>query len=164
MDIIWRYWLGLTYGIQFICKGGLFSTISDRGSPFTSHFWRSLQRTLGTRVDLSTIFHLQTNSQSEMTMQVLQFMLWACVIYYGGHQDQFFPLAQFSFYNNFYFSIQIELFEAFYVKRCRYRISQFDAFKARPQGMDMFRDSLDKVKLFNKWPYTAQSKQKCYMN
>ena len=33
------------------------SIISDRGSQFTSSFWRSFQRELGTRVDLTTAFH-----------------------------------------------------------------------------------------------------------
>lgn len=33
--------------------------VSDRGPPqFTTHFWRSFQTTLGTRLDLSTAFHL----------------------------------------------------------------------------------------------------------
>lgn len=40
------------------------SIISDRGTQFTSNFWRTLQVELGTRLDLSTAFHLQTDGQS----------------------------------------------------------------------------------------------------
>ena len=35
------------------------SIISDRGTQFTSHFWRSMQKELGTQVDLITTFHLR---------------------------------------------------------------------------------------------------------
>ena len=44
------------------------SIISDRGTQFTSHFWHSMQKELGTRVDLSTAFHPQTDGQSERTI------------------------------------------------------------------------------------------------
>ncbi|XP_069144625.1 uncharacterized protein [Solanum lycopersicum] len=52
------------------------------------------KKELGTRVDLSTAFHPQTDGQSERTIQVLEDMLRACVIDFGGQWDQFLPLAQ----------------------------------------------------------------------
>ena len=61
------------------------SIISDRGTQFTSKFWRTLHVELGTRLDLSTAFHPQTDGQSERTIQVLEDMLRACVIEFGGH-------------------------------------------------------------------------------
>lgn len=41
------------------------SIVSDRDSRFTSSFWRSLQRELGTQLKLSTVYHPQTDGQSE---------------------------------------------------------------------------------------------------
>jgi len=60
------------------------SIISDRGSQFTSRFWRSFQEDLGTRADLSTAFHPQTDGQSERTIQILEDMLRACILDFGG--------------------------------------------------------------------------------
>ncbi|XP_069154563.1 uncharacterized protein [Solanum lycopersicum] len=88
------------------------SIISDRGTQFTSHFWRCMQKELGTRVDLNTAFHPQTDGQSERTIQVLEDMLRACVIDFGGHWDQFLPLAEFTYNNNYHSSIEMAPFEA----------------------------------------------------
>ena len=41
------------------------SIISDRGSQFTSQFWRAFQEALGTRLDLSMAFHPQMDGQSK---------------------------------------------------------------------------------------------------
>ncbi|GJY20587.1 putative reverse transcriptase domain-containing protein [Tanacetum coccineum] len=40
------------------------SIISDRDSRFTSRFWQSMQEALGTRLDMSTAYHPQTDGQS----------------------------------------------------------------------------------------------------
>ena len=37
------------------------SIISDRGSQFTSHFWRSFQEVMGTQLYFSSAFHPQTD-------------------------------------------------------------------------------------------------------
>ncbi|KAH0692437.1 hypothetical protein KY285_019534 [Solanum tuberosum] len=42
------------------------SIISDRGPQFTSHFWKSFQKGLGTQVNLSTTFHPQTDGQASV--------------------------------------------------------------------------------------------------
>ncbi|GKB02392.1 putative reverse transcriptase domain-containing protein, partial [Tanacetum coccineum] len=54
------------------------SIICDRDSRFTSNFWRSLQKALGTILDMSTAYHLETDGQSERTIQTLEDMLRAC--------------------------------------------------------------------------------------
>ncbi|GJR91839.1 putative reverse transcriptase domain-containing protein [Tanacetum coccineum] len=47
---------------------------------FASNFWRSLQKALGTNLDMSTVYHPQTDGQSERTIQTLEDKLHACVI------------------------------------------------------------------------------------
>ncbi|GKD11910.1 putative reverse transcriptase domain-containing protein [Tanacetum coccineum] len=46
------------------------SIICDRDPRFASNFWRSLQKALGTSLDMSTVYHPQTNEQSERTIQI----------------------------------------------------------------------------------------------
>ncbi|GJU11752.1 putative reverse transcriptase domain-containing protein [Tanacetum coccineum] len=59
------------------------SIISDRDSKFTSHFWQSLNKALGTQLDMSTAYHPQTDGQSKRTIQTLEDILRACVIDFG---------------------------------------------------------------------------------
>nr|GEY59504.1 putative reverse transcriptase domain-containing protein [Tanacetum cinerariifolium] len=56
------------------------SIISDRDEKFTSHFLKSQNKALGTRLDISTAYHPQTDGQSERTIQTLEDMLRACVL------------------------------------------------------------------------------------
>ncbi|GJZ45545.1 reverse transcriptase domain-containing protein [Tanacetum coccineum] len=65
------------------------SIISDRDSRFISHFRKSLQKALGTQLDVSIVYHLQTDGQSKRTIQTLEDMLRACVIDLGNGWDRF---------------------------------------------------------------------------
>ncbi|XP_069150238.1 uncharacterized protein [Solanum lycopersicum] len=69
----------MTYNAEMLAKlyiseivrlhGVSLSIISDRGTQFTSKFWRTLHAELGTRLDLSTAFNPQTDGLSERTIQ-----------------------------------------------------------------------------------------------
>ena len=56
------------------------SIISDKDPRFTTHFWKSFQKAMGTQLMMSTTFHPQTDGQLEMTIQVLEDMLRAFVL------------------------------------------------------------------------------------
>ena len=56
------------------------SIISHIDLRFTARFWKSFQRAMGTQLMMSTAFHPQTDCQSEMTIQVLEEMMRACVL------------------------------------------------------------------------------------
>ncbi|GJW65386.1 putative reverse transcriptase domain-containing protein [Tanacetum coccineum] len=74
--------------------GVLIPIISDHDSRFTSRFWQSMQEALGTRLDMSTTYHPQTDGQSERNIQTLEDMLRACVLDFGGSWDVHLPLAE----------------------------------------------------------------------
>ena len=56
------------------------SSISDRDPRFTSRLWPSLQQTMGTKLNLRTTFHPQTDGQSERTIQTLEDLLRSYVL------------------------------------------------------------------------------------
>nr|GEY59077.1 reverse transcriptase domain-containing protein [Tanacetum cinerariifolium] len=54
---------------EIICKYEVpVSIISDQDPRFASRFWKSLQKSLGTNLDMSTAYHPETDVQSERTM------------------------------------------------------------------------------------------------
>nr|GEV66022.1 putative reverse transcriptase domain-containing protein [Tanacetum cinerariifolium] len=60
------------------------SIISDKDSLFTSRFWKTLQEALGTKLNMSTAYHPETDGQNERTIQTLEDLLRACVIDFGN--------------------------------------------------------------------------------
>ncbi|GJV88253.1 putative reverse transcriptase domain-containing protein [Tanacetum coccineum] len=86
--------------------------ILDRDNHFTSRFWKSLQKALGTNLDMSTAYHPQTDGQSERTIQTLGYMLRACVIDFGSSWDRHLPLVKFSYNNSYHTSIKDAPYEA----------------------------------------------------
>ncbi|GJS11273.1 putative reverse transcriptase domain-containing protein [Tanacetum coccineum] len=95
------------------------SIICDRDGRFTSNFWRSFQKALGTDISMSTAYHPETDGQSERTIQTLEDMLRACVIDFGKGWVKHFPLAEFSYNNSYHASIKAAPYEAFYGQKCR---------------------------------------------
>ncbi|GKB40616.1 putative reverse transcriptase domain-containing protein [Tanacetum coccineum] len=69
---------------EVVSRHGVPVSISNRDSRFTSHFWQSLQKVLGTCLDMNMAYHPQTNGQSERTIQTLEDILRACVIDFGN--------------------------------------------------------------------------------
>ncbi|GKA53094.1 putative reverse transcriptase domain-containing protein [Tanacetum coccineum] len=91
--------------------------IYDRDPRFASNFWRSLQKALGTNLDMSTVYHPQTDGQSERTIQTLEDMLRACVIDFGNGWVRHLPLVEFSYNNSYHASIKAAPFEALYGRK-----------------------------------------------
>ncbi|GJX73867.1 putative reverse transcriptase domain-containing protein [Tanacetum coccineum] len=92
----------------------LVSIICDRDGRFTSNFWKSLQKALGTDISMSTAYHPETDGQSERTIQTLEDMLRACVIDFGKGWVKHLPLVEFSYNNSYHASIKAAPYEALY--------------------------------------------------
>ncbi|GJX06349.1 putative reverse transcriptase domain-containing protein [Tanacetum coccineum] len=61
---------------RIVARHGIPATIiCDRDGRFTSNFWRSFQKALGTDICMSDAHHPKTDSQSERTIQTLKDML-----------------------------------------------------------------------------------------
>ena len=73
--------------------------VSDRDSRFTSLFWKSLFKCLGTQLKMSTAFHPETDGQTERNNRTLEQMLRIFVNYKQNDWDQHLAAAEFA-YNN----------------------------------------------------------------
>ncbi|GJV12211.1 putative reverse transcriptase domain-containing protein, partial [Tanacetum coccineum] len=95
------------------------SIICDRDGRFTSNFWKSFQKALGTDISMSTAYHPETDGQSERTILTLEDMLRACVINFGKSWVKHLPLVEFSYNNSYHASIKAAPYEALYGRKCR---------------------------------------------
>nr|GFC28437.1 retrotransposon protein, putative, Ty3-gypsy subclass [Tanacetum cinerariifolium] len=110
----------LTCAKEVVAKHGIpISIICDRDPRFASKFRRTLQKALGTILDMSTAYHPETDGQSKRTIQTLKDMLRACVIDFGKGWVNHLPLVEFSYNNSYHASIKAAPFEALYGRNCR---------------------------------------------
>ncbi|GKB01940.1 putative reverse transcriptase domain-containing protein [Tanacetum coccineum] len=82
------------------------------------------ENALGTNLDMSTAYHLQTDGQSERTIQTIEDMLRACAIDFVKGWVNHLPLVEFSYNNSYHASIKAAPFEALYGRKCRLLIKQ----------------------------------------
>ncbi|GJZ69366.1 putative reverse transcriptase domain-containing protein [Tanacetum coccineum] len=107
MEILTRLYIK-----EIVSRHGVpISIISDHDSRFTSRFWQLMQSALGTQLDMSTVYHPQTDGQSERTIQTLKDMLRSCVIDFGKGWERHLPLVEFSYNNSYPASIKAAPFE-----------------------------------------------------
>nr|GEU83403.1 putative reverse transcriptase domain, ribonuclease H-like domain, aspartic peptidase domain protein [Tanacetum cinerariifolium] len=112
--------------------------ICDRDGRFTSNFWKSFQKALGTDICISTAYHPETENQSERTIQTLEDMLRACVIDFGKGWVKHLPLAEFSYKNSYHTSIKAAPYEALYGRKCRSPVCRVEGY-GYAQGLTLER-------------------------
>jgi hypothetical protein len=97
--------------------------ISDRGSVFTGRFWTSFQEALGTQLNFSTTYHLETDRQTERMNQTLEDRLRMYVMDQQKRWEEFLPLVEFAYNNSYQSTIKMAPFEFLYGRPCRTPLS-----------------------------------------
>ncbi|XP_066165906.1 uncharacterized protein [Oryza sativa Japonica Group] len=151
------------YLSRIMCLHGVPKKIvSDRGSQFTSKFWQKLQEELGTRLNFSTAYHPQTDGQTERVNQILEDMLRACALDFGGAWDKSLPYAEFSYNNSYQSSLQMAPFEALYGRKCRTPLFWDQTGERQLFGTEVLTEAEEKVRTVRERLRIAQSRQKSY--
>ena len=132
--------------------------VSDRDTRFISQFWKSLHKTLGTKLNFSTAFHPQTDGQSERTIQILEDMLRTCILDMKSLWDEHLPLIEFAYNNSYQASIGMAPYEALYGRRCRSPIHWDEVGERRILGPELVQQAVEKIQLIKERLRTAQSR------
>ncbi|GJX79564.1 putative reverse transcriptase domain-containing protein, partial [Tanacetum coccineum] len=138
------------------------SIIFDRDGKFTSHFWKSLNKALGTRLDMSTAYHSETDGQSERTIQTLEDMLRACVLDFGKGWDRHLPLVEFSYNNSYHTSIKAAPFEALYGRKYRSPICWAEVGDSQLTGPEIIHETIEKIVQIKSRIQADRDRQKSY--
>ncbi|GJT16912.1 putative reverse transcriptase domain-containing protein [Tanacetum coccineum] len=140
------------------------SIISDRDGRFTSLFWKALNKALGTRLDMSTAYHPETDGQSERTIQTLKDMLRAWVLDFGKNWDRHLPLVEFFYNNSYHTSIKAAPFEALYGRKCRSPVCWAEVGDAQLTGPAIIHETTEKIVQIKSRIQAAYDRQKSYAN
>ncbi|GJY82792.1 putative reverse transcriptase domain-containing protein [Tanacetum coccineum] len=134
----------------------------DRDPRFASNLWRSLQKTLGTNLDMSTAYHPQTDVQSERTIQTLKDMLLACAIDFGKCWVNHLLLVEFSYNNSYHASIKAAPFEALYGRKCRSPVCWAEVGQVQLTGPEIVQETTEKIIQIKQRTQAARDRQKSY--
>ncbi|GKB43007.1 putative reverse transcriptase domain-containing protein [Tanacetum coccineum] len=140
------------------------SIIFDHDGRFMSLFWQALYKALGTQLDMSTAYHLETDGQSERTIQTLEDMLRACVLDFGKNWDRHLPLVEFSYNNSYHTSIKAAPFEALYGRKCRSPVCWAEVGDAQLTGPAIIHETTEKIVQIKSRIQAARDRQKSYAN
>nr|GEZ14544.1 putative reverse transcriptase domain-containing protein [Tanacetum cinerariifolium] len=113
------------------------SIISDHDGRFASHLWQALQKALGTKLNMSTTYHPETDGQSERTFRTLEDM----------------------FYHK---SIKCAPFEALYGCKCRSLVIWTEIGESQLIGPKIVQETIEKIVQIKERLKTARSRQKSY--
>ncbi|KAL4028878.1 hypothetical protein IC575_012090 [Cucumis melo] len=117
---------------------------------------------MGTRLDFSIAFHLQTDGQTERLNQVLEDMLQACALEFSGSWDSHLHLMEFAYNNSFQATIGMASFEALYGKCCRSPICWDEVGEQRLMGPKLVQSTNEGIQNIRSRMQTAHSRQKSY--
>ena len=101
------------------------SIILDCGTLFLIHICNLFQKGLGTKVNVNTTFHPQTDGQAEQTILIERYAK-GFVINFNGSWVDHLPLIEFAYSNSYHSGIGMAPFEVFYGRRCRFPIGWFE--------------------------------------
>ncbi|GKE39464.1 putative reverse transcriptase domain-containing protein [Tanacetum coccineum] len=138
------------------------SIICDHDPRFTLNFWRSLQKALGTNLDMSTAYHPQIDGQSERTIQTLEDMLCACAIDFRKGWVNHLPLVEFSYNNSYHASIKVAPFEALYGRKCRSPVCWAEVGQVQLTGPEIVQETTEKIIQIKQRMQVARDRQKSY--
>ncbi|GJY41979.1 putative reverse transcriptase domain-containing protein [Tanacetum coccineum] len=129
----------------------------------TRHYLKeSLNKALGTRLDMSIAYHPETGGQSERTIQMLEDMLHAYVLDFGKGWDRHLPLVEFSYNNSYHTSIKAASFEALYGRKCRSHICWAEVGDSQLTGPEIIHETTEKIVQIKSRIQAAHDHQKSY--
>nr|GEU43802.1 reverse transcriptase domain-containing protein [Tanacetum cinerariifolium] len=170
---IWRLYmendpmekLARLYLKEVVTRHGIpVSIICNRNPRFTSKFWRSFQKAIGTQLDMSTVYHPQTDGQSERTIQTLEDMLHAYVIDFKNGWEIHLPLVEFSYNNSYHASIEAAPFEVFYGQKCRSPVCWAEVEDTQLNGPKLIHETTEKIVQIKQRIQAAHDRQKSYVD
>ena len=138
--------------------------VSDRDAKFTSNFWTSLFKGIGTQLNFSTAYHPETDGQTERVNQVIEDILQAYCNREPKAWFYYLPLVEVAYNSSYHRSIGMSPFKALYDQDCITPLSWFDPTIRVEASLQMLEEMEEQTRLIRKEIKAAQDHQKKYAN
>lgn len=155
------------YRAVFRYHGSPVTLISDRDPKFTSDFWRAWHKRLGTRLNMSTSRHPQTDGQTERANQTVEDMIRAYVSPYHDDWDEHLIAVEFAYNDSVNASTG---YTPFYLNYGQHPLTPLSMFckpitESPSEGVDIFAARLQAdMQKAKESLLAAQSRQAYYAN
>jgi hypothetical protein len=136
--------------------------LSDKRTQFTSRFWEKLHEAMDTRLYFSSVYHPQTDGQTERVNKNLEDMLRACALKDSKSWDKCLPYGEFSYNNSYQKSLKVSPFEVLYGCKCRTPLFWNEHGENQVLGSKILREAERQVQVVRENLQLAQSGQKSY--
>jgi hypothetical protein len=90
--------------------------MSDKDTKLTSNFLKSLMAGLETKLFFNTAYYPQTDGQTERVNQILEDTLRVHVMHQPKKWEDYLPLVEFAYNNDYQASLKMSPFEVLYVR------------------------------------------------
>ena len=111
---------------------------------------------------MSSVYHPQSDGQSERTIQTLEDMLRAYCLNWKGNCAKYVPLVEFVYNNSYQASIGMAPFEALYGRLYRSSLCWEEVGDRLIQALELVQQCQERVAVVRQRLLTAQSRQKSY--
>ncbi|GKE22010.1 putative reverse transcriptase domain-containing protein [Tanacetum coccineum] len=116
----------------------------------------------GMNLDMTTVYHPQTDGKSKRTIQTLEDMLRTYVIDFGKVWVNHLPLVEFSYNNSYHASIKAAPFEALYGRKCRSPVCWAEVGEVQLTSPEIVQETTEKIIQIKQRIQAARDRQKSY--
>ena len=117
-----------------------------------------------TKLFFSTVYHPQTDGQTERVNQIVEDMLRMHVMHWPKKLEDYIPLVEFAYNNNYQEYLKMSPFEVLYGRQCKIPISWSNPMDIISIGPDMLKEMEQQVVQISQNLKIAQDRQKSYAN
>jgi len=97
-------------------------------------------------LNFSSSYHLEIDGQTKRVNQILENMLWACVLDFQGKWQEYLPLVAFSYNNSYQSTIKMPPLEALCGRKCRTPLCWSELDEALTLGPELIQETTEMIR------------------
>jgi hypothetical protein len=120
--------------------GILKTIVSDRDLKFTSNLWKGLFKGLGMNMNFSTMYHLESDGQTERVNRVIEDIMRMYVMDKPSRWEDYLHLVEFAYNNGYHASLKMSPFEELYGRKCNTPVSRDNPADRAVVGLELLKE------------------------